>query len=110
MWHEQVQLVDLRCPCGGDAAPSFVGSDYYCEAGYQSARAHSGHFYSYNPLWDGKNCNSRETYCCQRTLIPWFYKSLTHSTTNAIEMRVCCDEGTSNEDVTFEQYEIYVKY
>ena len=24
-------------------------------------------------------------------------------------LRCCCDEGTNNEDVSFEQYEIYVK-
>ena len=41
--------------------------------------------------------------------MPWFYKSLAHSTTNAIEMRVCCDQDTNDEDVTFEQYEFYVK-
>ena len=37
--------------------------------------------------------------------MPWFYKSLAHSTTNTIEMRVCCDQDTNDEDVTFEQYE-----
>ena len=101
-----------NCPCGSNnprAVPSFVGSDYYCEAGYHATRTHTGVFYTYDPLWDGKNCGSSEVNCCKGPLIPWFYKSLTHSTTNAIEMRVCCDEGTSNEDVTFKQYEIYVK-
>ena len=103
---------DNYCPCGSTApknVPSFVGSDYYCESGYKPTRTHTGLFYTYDPLWDGEDCGSSETTCCQHDLIPWFYKSLTHSTTNAIEMRVCCDEGTSNEDVTFEQYEIYVK-
>ena len=100
------------CPCGSTdprAVPSFVGSDYYCEAGHRATRTHTGVFYTYDSLWDGKDCGRSETDCCKRPLIPWFYKSLTHSTTNAIEMRVCCDEGTSNEDVSFEQYEIYVK-
>ena len=100
------------CPCGSavpKTVPSFVGSDYYCESGNQATRTHTGVFYTYDPLWDGEDCRTSETNCCKRTLIPWFYKSLSHSTTNAIEMRVCCDEGTSNEDVTFKQYEIYVK-
>ena len=100
------------CPCGSNTpktVPSFVGSDYYCEAGHQTTRKHTGVFYTYDPLWDGKDCGNSEVSCCKRTLIPWFYKSLSHSTTNAIEMRVCCDESTSNEDVSFEQYEIYVK-
>ena len=25
-------------------------------------------------------------------------------------MRICCDEGTNDEDVAVEQYELYVKY
>ena len=102
-----------RCPCGSTqarSAPSFVGSDYYCESGYQgSNRPTSGKLYNGDPLWDGTDCGSSETACCQRTLIPWFYKSIAHSTTNYIEMRICCDEGTNDEDVAFEQYDIYVK-
>ena len=101
-----------RCPCGigqyAKPAPSFVGSDYYCEASYNSNLV-DGLFYVLDPLWDGKNCGSSETTCCQRTLIPWFYKSIAHSTTNYIEMRICCDEGTTNEDVAVGQYEIYIK-
>ena len=100
------------CPCGSNTpktVPLFVGSDYYCEAGYQTTRTHTGVFYTYDPLWDGKDCGNSEVSCCKRTLFPWFYKSLSHSTANAIEMRVCCDESASNKDVSFEQYEIYVK-
>ena len=62
-----------KCPCGSVGsfpAPSFVGSDYYCEAGYQgSGLATPGEFYSSDRLWDGKDCGSSETACCQRTLI-----------------------------------------
>ena len=72
-----------HCPCGigqyTKPAPSFVGSDYYCEAGGNSNLV-DGLFYVLDPLWDGKNCGSSETACCQRTLIPWFYKSIAHST------------------------------
>ena len=98
------------CPCASNSpetVPSFVGSDYYCESGYQYSVTTT--LNPSDPLWDGKGCGSSETICCQRDLIPWFYKPLTHSTTNAIEMRVCCDQDTNDEDVTFEQYEIYVK-
>uniref|UniRef100_A0A1X7V182 Fibrinogen C-terminal domain-containing protein n=1 Tax=Amphimedon queenslandica TaxID=400682 RepID=A0A1X7V182_AMPQE len=102
-----------RCPCGTTGQktyPSFVGSNYYCEAGYET-----GHWATYSvtytsdPLWDGKGCGSSETNCCQRTLIPWFYRSFTHSTTDYIEMRIGCDEGTHDEDVPVGEYEIYVK-
>ena len=102
-----------RCPCGttnSQSAPSFVGSNYYCEAGYEgSYEPYDSKIYTDDPLWDGKGCGSSETNCCQRTLIPWFYKSFTHSTTDYIEMRICCDEGTSDEDVPVGKYEIYVK-
>ena len=100
------------CPCGigqhTRPAPSFVGSDYYCEAGHNSNLV-DGLFYVLDPLWDGKNCGSSETACCQRTLIPWFYKSIAHSTTDYIEMRICCDQNTGDEDVAVGQYEIYIK-
>ena len=102
-----------QCPCGSTQtrpAPSFVGSDYYCESGYQgSSFPLHGVLYTSDPLWDGTDCGSSETTCCQRTLIPWFYKSIAHSTIDYIEMRICCDERTNDENVPVEQYEIYVK-
>ena len=101
-----------RCPCSSTSPvspPSFVGSHYYCESGSHSSNFVQGKLYFNDPLWDGENCGSIETTCCQRTLIPWFYRSLGYSTTNYIEMRICCDEGTNDEDVPIEQYEIYVK-
>ena len=102
-----------HCPCsttGARSAPSFVGPDYYCESGYEGPRLPVLHsLYTSDPLWDGKGCGSTETNCCQRTLIPWFYRSFTHSTTDNIEMRICCDEGTHDEDVPVGEYEIYVK-
>ena len=101
-----------KCPCGDGpySAPTFVGSDYYCEAGYQGDRKPQfEEFYSSDRLWDGKDCGSRETTCCQSSLIPWFYKSIGNYTTDDIEMRLCCNEGTNDEDVAIEQYDIYVK-
>ena len=100
------------CPCSNtwpSSSPSFVDSHYYCEAGCHSLTCVTGRFHHNDRSWDGKDCGSSETTCCQRDLIPWFYRSFAHSTTNYIEMRICCDEGTNDEDVPFEQYEIYVK-
>ena len=99
------------CPCGSSnpkSVPSFVGSNYYCEVGCHTTLDYTT-LYSSDPLWDGKGCSSSETTCCQRTLIPWFYRSFGYSTTDNIEMRLCCDQLTSDENVSFEQYEIYVK-
>ena len=101
------------CPCakvGFSPAPSFVGSDYYCESGYKGSYIPTlGAFYSSDRLWDGKDCGGSETACCQRPFIPWFYKSIGYYTTDYIEMRICCNEGTNDEDVPVEQYELYVK-
>uniref|UniRef100_A0A1X7UPJ1 Fibrinogen C-terminal domain-containing protein n=1 Tax=Amphimedon queenslandica TaxID=400682 RepID=A0A1X7UPJ1_AMPQE len=100
------------CPCGSNnpkSVPSFVGSHYYCEAGNHNTAASYTTLYSSDPLWDGKGCGSTETTCCQRTLIPWFYRSFGYSTTDNIEMRLCCDQETSDENISFGQYEIYVK-
>ncbi|XP_019852983.1 PREDICTED: uncharacterized protein LOC109582604 isoform X2 [Amphimedon queenslandica] len=108
----QSDVNENYCPCASHApvpVPSFVGSHYYCEAGCHQSHGSANTLYSSDPLWDGKGCGSTETTCCQRTLIPWFYRSFTHSTTDNIEMRICCDEGTSNEDVPVGEYEIYVK-
>ena len=101
-----------RCPCGNygsSPAPSFVGLDYYCESGHKNRSLILGKLYPSDSLWDGKDCGSSETSCCQRPLIPWFYKSIGYYTTDYIEMRICCDEGTNDEDVPVEQYELYVK-
>ena len=99
------------CPCGTvgqENAPSFVGTDYYCESGNPYSN-YQAKLYSTDPLWDGQNCGSNEKPCCTRPRIPWFHKPLGYYTTDSIEMRLCCDEGTSNEDVPFGLVEIYVK-
>ena len=99
-----------RCPCGTSgaiSAPIFVGTDYYCESGNPNVQDNK--FYSTDPLWDGQGCGSVEKPCCTRSRIPWFHKQLGYFTTDSIEMRLCCDEGTSNEDVPFNLVEIYIK-
>ena len=101
-----------RCPCatnGAVSAPLFVGTDYYCESGNHNSNYQSGKFYSTDPLWDGKDCGSVEGPCCSRSRIPWFYKPLGYSTTDSIEMRLCCNDGNNKEDVSFNLVEIYVK-
>ena len=100
-----------RCPCSStmpSTLPSFVGSDYYCESGVKEHFILSKFYYN-DPLWDGHQCGIRETACCQRTGIPWFYRSFGYSTTDYIEMRICLDDGTHDEDCPVGQYEIYVK-
>ena len=52
---------------------------------------------------------SLEGACCAAPGLPWFHKTLDNTTTDYIELRVCGDEGTENEDTPIAFYEIYIK-
>ena len=100
------------CPCTqsdipytGPTIPSFVGQDYFCDTG--SRNAFQLIFYPDDPLWDGQGCGGTST-CCEFNNPPWFCKQLPLPTTDDIELRLCGDEATNNEDTPIEQVEIYV--
>ena len=83
------------CCCGTSGptnVPSFVGTCYYCESGNPNKNWQHGKFYNTDLLWDGQACGSIEKPCCARSHIPWFHKQLGFTTTDSIEMRLCCDE------------------
>ena len=97
-----------ECPCAPNSpvtSPSFVGNDYFCESGC-SSKFQFNVLYT-EPLWDGKNCGLIEKECCTRA--PWFCKNLTSPTTDSIELRICADENTTDEDAPVGHYELYVK-
>lgn len=86
--------------------PPFVGNNYYCESGNSEAGVTLGVLYNTDPLWDGKQC---EVQCCNEGRSPpWFTVDLQHQTSDDIEVRICLNEGSSNEDVLIELLEIYV--
>ena len=100
------------CPCatGSMQLPnvqSFVGNDYFCESGSPGQFEYNTLYFS-DPLWDGKQCGSLEQACCQAPSLPWFHKDLNSTTTDYIELRVCGDQQTDNEDVPVANFEIYV--
>ena len=98
------------CPCGTinkESPPSFVGDDYFCESGAPSPW--QSKLYTDDPLWDGEKCGDLETQCCGLPGIPWFHKTLEYTTTDYIEMRVCCDQATNDEDMLFSFVELYIK-
>ena len=101
----------LTCPCANSEAspsPSFVGSNYFCESGTSLAPIRRNvTFFSNNPLWDGEGCIN--TQCCNFNSPPWFKVQLPSSTSDAIEVRICGDEGTSNEDTPIRLLEIYIQ-
>ena len=93
-----------NCPCtnGSTQVPqSFVGSHYFCE----------GAGGNWNDLlWDGKDCSADEALCCSAPGLPWFHRDYgSTTTTDYIELRVCSDQETTDEDVPVSFYEIYIK-
>ena len=98
------------CPCAPGSvqySPDFVGSSYFCESGNPQDWRH-GTFYP-EPLWDGQDCGAIEQGCCAAPGLPWFHKRLHLPTSDYIELRLCSDQGTDNEDIPFDFYEIYIK-
>ena len=102
-----------NCPCtnitqasSATTPPAFVGNDYFCDTGSQGQNQNI--FYGDDPLWDGAGCGPLNT-CCTFNNPPWFYKELPRPTTDDIEMRVCRDESSSNENIAIEMIDIYVQ-
>ena len=100
------------CPCNtGNTvqAPPFVGSDYYCETGNNAAGSPTpGDFFPNDPLWDGQQCVGAEAPCCTRPNMPWFIKTLGETTTEDIQLRLCIDNGISNEETLLQLISLYV--
>ena len=104
-----------QCPCTrtfGQRAPrvpNFVGDNLICNTANLDQNIPKGNtpFLDYD-LWSGKGCSSRNQ-CCSLSGLPWFSRSLDSPTCDDVEMRVCNDEGTTNENVWLEQVELYVQ-
>jgi hypothetical protein len=102
-----------NCPCSdhGSTQPQlFVSDRYYCESGNIASddTDNVDGFYGNDKLWDGQQC-SNEGACCTVMSLPWFSVDLAESTTDDIEVRICGDESTSNEDTPIELLDIYIQ-
>ena len=100
-----------KCPCSTDNGqgtdlPSSVGDNYYCESGNPN-NDYTHKLYIDDPLWDGQQCE--DTCCTGTNSPPWFSVQLPAPTTDAIEVSICCDQGTDDEDVPVALIEIYVQ-
>ena len=95
-----------NCPCtiGGTAAPSIVGSNYFCESGTKTTV--SRQWQLNDPLWDSRGCTGSDN-CCNRGG-PWFTTTLSREVNNDIEMRMCFDQGARDENIGLDQLEIYI--
>ena len=96
------------CPVTGHgkAQPSFVGTNYFCTSGNTAASGWQYKLYD-TPLWSNitGNCND----CNSRYHIPYFCRKLPQATSDDLEIRVCGDEGVSNEDIWVEAVDLYIK-
>ena len=99
---------DRICQCHTLHAqrPDTVGQDFFCDTGNPEFSSTAAIFYGDNLLWDGVGCAHT---CCSNNNPPYFNKTLSGPTTDNIEMRVCRDEGASDEDIAIESVEIYVQ-
>ena len=98
------------CPCASPGTfsgtvPPFIENDYFCESAAQSLSSNT--FFPDDPLWDGQDCPSTNE-CCTDRNPPWFCREVDAST-DAIELRVCTDQGRPDEDLQLELVEIYVQ-
>ena len=106
---------DVNCPCYNPAAstnalpPNFVGNNYVCESGNHGRRLgkYEKIFFEDDPVWDGQQCEGE---CCSTgNSAPWFRVNLPEPTTDDIEIRICANEGTWNEDSPVQMFEIYIQ-
>ena len=110
--HEINNAPNYVCPCTSNNTlsavpiPPYVGNDYFCDTGSESQYQYR--FYPNDPLWDGQGCGGLNT-CCSFNNPPWFVKELPSPARDNVEMRLCADESRSNEDITFENIELYVQ-
>ena len=107
--HERSGANDIHnCPCdGGASPPDFVGNNYFCETGDDTPNVELTRFYDDDPLWDGADCHNAT--CCSRNTPPWFHVQLDNPTSDDIEVRICGDQGTGDEDSPIKLLEIYVQ-
>ena len=106
---ESLYDAKYACPCARSDynpswIPTFVGNDYYCEAGLidnDQRRTIWG-----DPLWDGNDCFVADNTCCNH--YGWFYQDVQVSS-KYVEVRVCgYHYDYAYTDVPLDQLEIWV--
>ena len=110
---ETYSTTSFLCPCARSGyspswIPSFVGSNYYCEAGLVIDRNANerGKIWWDDTLWDGKGCFTSGNTCCDR--YGWFHRQVS-STTDDIKVRWSkAFSSLPGEDILTDQLEIWV--
>ena len=108
------QIAAKSCPCiignsaVGSRIPTFVGQNYFCEAGITNGYSAGVLYPNGDPLWDGQGCGPTSN-CCTFNSPPWFNIQLPSPTTNDIEVRICSAQGIRADDTPIQLMELYVK-
>ena len=100
-----------NCPCSehpGMKPPTFVGSDYYCESENPSATSVFGGWYTANRLWVG-SCANAKSKCCNHPTMPYFIQNLGATATEPLEVRLCTNQHTNDENFGVEKLELYIR-
>lgn len=94
------------CPSAGygQPQPDFVGDNYICSSGNPGPGL-SWSLFPSTPLWSNilgncVNCGDDHLFFCVNLPAP---------TTDDLEIRVCADEGLSNEDIRIESMDFYIR-
>ena len=107
----EMKHASWNCPCDSTSVsvPPFVGKDYFCEAGYVYGGGMPLHtLHSNDTLWDGRDCHSSST-CCSLHNPPYFTKTLSQTTTDDLELRMCHYQIASYANIAVDLVELYVK-
>ena len=103
----------INCPCSvngdPDLIPSYVGANYYCESAFEGDCTVNGIFFPADKLWDGQQCNNEGTCCTGANTPPWFSVDLPDSTSDDIEVRICHNQSTGDEDTPIQLLELYIQ-
>ena len=103
------------CPCTNtanslpeSALPSFVKHNYFCDTGSLDLSG-VGELMCDRPLWDGVGCGQENTCCEHQNNRSWFCADLNATVTEDIELRVCGNEETANEDTPLEFVHLFIQ-
>ena len=98
------------CCASTSTAQSLVENNYFCDTGNPASDPWQRILYTDHRLWDGiSGCDDIDASCCALHSGPWFNTTMTAPTTDDIEIRICADQSTADEDTPLELVEIYVK-
>ena len=88
---------------------NFIGNNSFCDSGNPTYAPWENTLFTEFPLWDGiAGCGSSPT-CCAPTSGPWFRTTLTVPTISDIEIRICGDQYTDDEDTPVELIDVYIR-